>query len=211
MPPGHRKLLSDYYANNGCFATYRQLVAVQVETIREERAKRPGHVSLLQIDAIDTLKRWRRLHALTLRHRAVRGEIVRQEGTKPMAANATLHVVSTKADPVDVHVGSRVRAARLLANISQETLADKCDITFQQIQKYESGANRVSASRLVQIARATGRPVGFFFEGLPEYPVADEMTTEAITFMRLFNRLDAAQQGSLVTIMRTMQAGEKAA
>ena len=128
-----------------------------------------------------------------------------------MTANATLHVVSTKADPVDVHVGSRVRAARLMANISQETLADQCDITFQQIQKYESGANRVSASRLVQIARATGRPVGFFFEGLPEYPVSDEMTTEAITFMRLFNRLDAAQQGSIVTIMRTMQAGEKAA
>jgi len=70
------------------------------------------------------------------------------------------------ATPVDKHVGSQVRARRLELDLSQTALADACTITFQQIQKYENGANRVSASRLWQFAAVLGVPVDYFFAGL---------------------------------------------
>lgn len=68
--------------------------------------------------------------------------------------------------PVDVHVGAKVRLRRKLLNMSQETLAGALGLTFQQIQKYERGANRISASRLYEIAFALGVPMTFFFDGL---------------------------------------------
>ncbi|MFC4671594.1 helix-turn-helix domain-containing protein [Seohaeicola nanhaiensis] len=70
--------------------------------------------------------------------------------------------------PVDVHVGKRVRHRRWLIGMTQQQLAEKVGIKFQQIQKYETGANRVSASRLWDIADALEVPVAFFFEGLSE-------------------------------------------
>jgi transcriptional regulator with XRE-family HTH domain len=74
-------------------------------------------------------------------------------------------------DVVDKHVGSRVRLLRMQAGMSQEALGDKLGLTFQQIQKYEKGQNRIGASRLFQLSRIFRTPVGFFFEGLD---VADE-------------------------------------
>jgi transcriptional regulator with XRE-family HTH domain len=68
---------------------------------------------------------------------------------------------------VDIHVGSRVRSRRAQAGMSQEKLGDHLGITFQQIQKYEKGVNRVSASRLQQIARVLTVPVSYFFEDAP--------------------------------------------
>ena len=70
--------------------------------------------------------------------------------------------------PVDIHVGKRIRHQRWLKGITQQHLAEQVGIKFQQIQKYETGANRVSASRLWDIANAMGVPVTFFFEGLKE-------------------------------------------
>ena len=70
--------------------------------------------------------------------------------------------------PVDVHVGKRVRHRRWLVGMTQQQLAEKVGIKFQQIQKYETGMNRVSASRLWDIAAALSVPVSFFFEGLAE-------------------------------------------
>jgi len=70
--------------------------------------------------------------------------------------------------PVDLHVGNRIRLRRMMMAMSQEKLADALGITFQQVQKYEKGTNRTSASRLVETARALQCPVGFFFEELPE-------------------------------------------
>lgn len=67
---------------------------------------------------------------------------------------------------VDVHVGKRIRQRRWLIGMTQQKLADMVGIKFQQIQKYETGANRVSASRLWDIAEAMEVPVSFFFEGL---------------------------------------------
>ena len=69
-------------------------------------------------------------------------------------------------NPIDRHVGSRVRMRRMLAGVSQERLGEALGLTFQQVQKYEKGTNRISASRLQQIAKMLGVPVAFFFDGL---------------------------------------------
>jgi transcriptional regulator with XRE-family HTH domain len=75
--------------------------------------------------------------------------------------------VSVKSpNPVDAHVGRRIRMRRMILNLSQTDLGEKSGITFQQIQKYEKGANRVSASRLQEFAKMLDVPVSFFFEGL---------------------------------------------
>jgi transcriptional regulator with XRE-family HTH domain len=71
-------------------------------------------------------------------------------------------------NPIDIHVGTRVRLRRMMLGLSQEKLGDSLGITFQQIQKYEKGTNRVSASRLQHIARVLSVPIPFFFEGAPE-------------------------------------------
>ncbi len=71
-----------------------------------------------------------------------------------------------KPNPVDVHVGSRIRMRRRVMGLSQEELANQLELTFQQVQKYERGTNRVSASKLFGIAAALQAPVSYFFEGL---------------------------------------------
>ena len=82
-------------------------------------------------------------------------------------------------NPIDVHVGSRVRMRRMLIGMSQEKLGDKLGLTFQQVQKYEKGANRIGASRLFQISQILGVPVEFFFEGVrPEPGTADSGFSE---------------------------------
>jgi transcriptional regulator with XRE-family HTH domain len=74
---------------------------------------------------------------------------------------------SRGATPVDAHIGLKIRARRNLLGLSQTELADAAGITFQQIQKYEKGANRVGASRLQQFSDALGVPPSYFFEGVP--------------------------------------------
>lgn len=74
------------------------------------------------------------------------------------------------SNPTDNHVGARVRMRRLMLDMSQTSLAEAVGITFQQVQKYEKGTNRISASRLQQIASVMQVPVAFFFEGLPSHP-----------------------------------------
>jgi transcriptional regulator with XRE-family HTH domain len=70
-------------------------------------------------------------------------------------------------NPIDIHVGSRVRLRRMMLGMSQEKLGEHLGITFQQIQKYEKGTNRIGASRLQHIARVLTVPVSFFFEDAP--------------------------------------------
>ena len=70
-------------------------------------------------------------------------------------------------NPTDKHVGSRVRMRRMMLGMSQEKLGDSLGLTFQQIQKYEKGTNRIGASRLQQISHILQVPVAFFFEGAP--------------------------------------------
>jgi transcriptional regulator with XRE-family HTH domain len=70
-------------------------------------------------------------------------------------------------NPIDKHVGSRVRMRRMMLGMSQEKLGDALELTFQQVQKYEKGTNRIGASRLQQISNILQVPVAFFFEGAP--------------------------------------------
>jgi transcriptional regulator with XRE-family HTH domain len=70
-------------------------------------------------------------------------------------------------NPIDKHVGSRVRMRRLMLDMSQSDIADALGVTFQQVQKYEKGTNRISASRLQHISQILQVPVPFFFEGAP--------------------------------------------
>src|SRR5438046_5207622 len=70
-------------------------------------------------------------------------------------------------NPIDKHVGSRVRMRRMMLSMSQEKLGDSLGLTFQQVQKYEKGTNRIGASRLQQISHILQVPVSFFFDGAP--------------------------------------------
>lgn len=72
-------------------------------------------------------------------------------------------------NPIDRHVGSRVRMRRVMLGMSQEKLGDALGLTFQQVQKYEKGTNRIGASRLQQISRTLDVPPAFFFEGAPSF------------------------------------------
>jgi transcriptional regulator with XRE-family HTH domain len=82
-------------------------------------------------------------------------------------------IVAKKApNPIDKHVGSRVRMRRMMLGMSQEKLGDALGLTFQQVQKYEKGTNRIGASRLQQISHILQVPVAFFFEGAPNVPTS---------------------------------------
>jgi transcriptional regulator with XRE-family HTH domain len=74
---------------------------------------------------------------------------------------------SRRPNPVDVHVGNRVRLQRMLLGISQEKLGERLGLTFQQVQKYEKGINRIGASRLYDLAQILGVPVQFFYDDAP--------------------------------------------
>jgi transcriptional regulator with XRE-family HTH domain len=109
-------------------------------------------------------------------------------------------------DDVDIYVGVRVKLRRKLLGISQLELADALQITFQQIQKYEKGANRISASRLYYMAKILDVPISFFFDGIidsePDYPSADGVLPlsplnaneivdrEIVSLVRTFLRID---------------------
>src|SRR3954469_1615715 len=73
-----------------------------------------------------------------------------------------------RPSPIDVHVGGRVRLRRTLLGLSQEKLGDALGLTFQQVQKYERGVNRIGASRLFDLSRVLDVPIGFFFDDMPD-------------------------------------------
>src|SRR5471032_1385393 len=79
-------------------------------------------------------------------------------------------MIKKAPNPIDKHVGSRVRMRRMMLSMSQEKLGGALGITFQQVQKYEKGTNRIGASRLQQISHIMQVPVAFFFEGAPRVP-----------------------------------------
>jgi transcriptional regulator with XRE-family HTH domain len=87
-------------------------------------------------------------------------------------------------DLVDRHVGARLRLLRMQAGMSQEALGNRLGLTFQQVQKYEKGQNRIGASRLYQLSRILRVPVGVFFEGLPdETDSAAPVTSPSLSFL----------------------------
>lgn len=125
--------------------------------------------------------------------------------------------MSTKApNPVDKHVGSRVRMRRIMLGMSQEKLGEALGLTFQQIQKYEKGTNRVGASRIQQISEVLQVPVSFLFEGVPTGPNGDSFgegaspayvsdflaTSEGLALTRAFTRIaDSKLRRSIVDLV----------
>ena len=112
--------------------------------------------------------------------------------------------------PVDAHVGKRVRHRRWMIGMTQQQLADKVGIKFQQIQKYETGMNRVSASRLWDIADAMGVTIAFFFEGLADSgqttPAGADMMAdkEALELVRSYYAIPEAQRRRLFDLARVL-------
>lgn len=113
--------------------------------------------------------------------------------------------------PVDVHVGKRVRHRRWMVGMTQQQLADKVGIKFQQIQKYETGMNRISASRLWDIAEALSVPVSFFFEGLGDAEDAAKITEgdiladkEALELVRSYYAIPENQRRRLFDLARVL-------
>jgi transcriptional regulator with XRE-family HTH domain len=101
-------------------------------------------------------------------------------GWWPIDNNKGGSIVLKKAtNPIDRHVGSRVRMQRMMLGMSQEKLGEAIGLTFQQVQKYEKGANRISASRLQQIADVLGVAVTYFFDGAPGLPRASHGMEDA--------------------------------
>lgn len=99
-------------------------------------------------------------------------------------------------DPVDVHVGRRLRQARFLAGMSQEELGAGIGVSFQAVQKYEHGENRLSASRLFKAARLLDRPISFFFEELGGETTTKEsngFTREEIELVRHFRQIPSEE------------------
>ncbi|CAN7522290.1 helix-turn-helix domain-containing protein [Rhizobium sp. LjRoot254] len=100
------------------------------------------------------------------------------------------------SDPVDVSVGRQIRLLRQQRDLSQTALADSIGVTFQQVQKYEKGSNRVSASRLVQIAKVLGADVSVFFKGIemPEsnndnLPSGELFTRQGLALLKAFHAI----------------------
>ena len=120
--------------------------------------------------------------------------------------------------PVDAHVGQRIRQRRWMAGMTQQQLAEKVGIKFQQIQKYETGMNRVSASRLFDVAQALDVPVSFFFEGLGggaaaagpdavEAALGDLLSDrEALDLVRSYYAIPEAQRRRLFDLARVLSA-----
>ena len=129
-------------------------------------------------------------------------------------------------NPIDKHVGSRVRMRRMMLGMSQEKLGDSLGLTFQQVQKYEKGTNRIGASRLQQISHILQVPVAFFFEGAPhlagtpmpsgldEAPsptyVSDFLaTSDGLALTKAFMRIDDAKLRRRIVDLVQQIAGEE--
>ncbi len=126
-------------------------------------------------------------------------------------------------NPVDLHVGARIRMRRRILGVSQERLAEDLGLTFQQVQKYERGANRVSASKLYEIAKSLHSPVDYFFEGLDDPsdegmaesggPFTHDLlaTPEGLELASLFPKIDRQKvRRRILELVRSMAAEDAA-
>lgn len=120
------------------------------------------------------------------------------------------------ADPVDVYVGNRVRSRRLQLGLSQEKIAAAIGVTFQQVQKYEKGTNRMGASRLQQMSKELRVPVAYFFEGAPGFgttgpadttpDISAEFlaTSEGVALAKLWSRLGPEVRRAIVKLCEAL-------
>ena len=124
------------------------------------------------------------------------------------------------ADDIDLHLGRRLRRRRRLLGLTQQQLAVQVGIRFQQIQKYECGANRISAARLWQLAEALETPVAYFYDGLAEAMEADAPTPkgsevfsrkETLDLIQAYYQLDERPRRRLLDLAKSLHAGDAAA
>ncbi len=126
-------------------------------------------------------------------------------------------------NPVDLHVGGRVRMRRKMLGVSQERLAEALGLTFQQVQKYERGSNRVSASKLYEIARFLSAPVSYFFDGLADPSTSGEgggseqlvndflMTGEGLELASTFPKIQRPRvRRRILELVRTLAGDDEA-
>jgi transcriptional regulator with XRE-family HTH domain len=134
---------------------------------------------------------------------------------------------SRRANPMDVHVGTRVRLRRMLLGMSQEKLGEQLGLTFQQVQKYEKGVNRIGASRLFDLAKVLGVPIQFFYEEAPpgalthaaapgfaeapgeSYVVEFLGSREGLELNKAFSRIsDPKKRRSIVDLVKSIAGGD---
>jgi hypothetical protein len=124
------------------------------------------------------------------------------------------------ADDIDLHLGRRLRRRRRLLGLTQQQLAVQVGIRFQQIQKYECGANRISAARLWQLAEALETPVAYFYDGLAEAMEADAPTPkggevfsrkETLDLIQAYYQLYERPRRRLLDLAKSLHAGDAAA
>src|SRR5262249_28085144 len=144
--------------------------------------------------------------------------------SSPARSQGELAMSSKAPNPVDKYVGSRVRMRRIMLGMSQEKLGEALGLTFQQIQKYEKGTNRVGASRIQQIAEILQVPVSFLFEGgpsgvagaggfaegaSPPYGSDFLATSEGLALTKAFTRItDSKMRRSIVDLVEQIAARE---
>lgn len=130
--------------------------------------------------------------------------------------------LASEPHPVDIHVGNRMRMQRKLMGLSQEALARSIGVTFQQVQKYERGVNRMSASRLFDFAKVLQVPISFFFEGVETHasgmaeddaPVfqheAPVMSRDAVEVLRAFSQVrEPALRRHIVNLVKAIAEGQ---
>jgi len=117
------------------------------------------------------------------------------------------------ADDIDVHIGKRVRRRRRLLGLTQQQVAGACGVRFQQIQKYECGANRLSAARLWRLARALEVPVAYFFDGLDETmrETAPRAPDETVDLIRTYRQLGERPRRRLLDLAKSLGSESDAA
>ena len=130
-------------------------------------------------------------------------------------------MVKKQPHPIDVHVGRRVKMRRMLIGMSQEKLGEQLGLTFQQVQKYEKGANRIGASRLWDLSRILDVPVRFFFEGArpetgrpaegftedqqPDYVLDFVQSSEGVQLIKAFIQIkDENVRRGIVNLTKTL-------
>ena len=139
------------------------------------------------------------------------------------AEDSTSPAEDRSPNPIDLHVGARVRMRRKFLGLSQEALAETLQLTFQQVQKYERGANRISASKLYDIARTLKVPIQYLFDGLGDAADVEGlseslteklihgflMTTEGIELAESFPRIRSAKyRRRVLELVRTLAEDE---
>ncbi len=113
--------------------------------------------------------------------------------------------------PVDVHVGQRARERRILLGMSQSKLAQALGITFQQVQKYEKGTNRIGSSRLFDISEALSVPIPYFFEGYSGKSGSSEsvgLGTQSLRLARYFGELSDSQRDAVFLFVKSLAKPE---